>query len=114
MLFFLQVTTFAIGLLALGLAIRHMVFFRRSSHHLSKSMIGMLVEQVVSASGTMLFSCNSLLATIMNVPADQWNNIPPLVAIVIRIAMFGAMVHSTVRLSMSVQKVLNDDKHSSN
>ena len=93
---------------AVVLAVRHMLFFRRSGHHLSRSMIAMLVEQVVSALGTMAFSANSLLATLMELPPDEWNSIPPVVAIVIRDVMFGAMIHSTTRLSVSVQKVLHD------
>ena len=108
LLFAFQVFTFGLGVTAVVLAVRHMLFFRRSGHHLSRSMIAMLVEQVVSALGTMAFSANSLLATLMELPPDEWNSIPPVVAIVIRDVMFGAMIHSTTRLSVSVQKVLHD------
>lgn len=93
----------------MAMAIRYLVFFMRSSHHLSWTMRFFLCEQVVTSGGTMLFSSNSLLATITGTPEAEWNNIDPVMAIAIRAVMFGAMIQSTWHLSASIRKVAEDD-----
>lgn len=104
-----QYAVFLCGVVSLSLAIRFAVFFSSSNHHLSKTMMRFLVEQIVSSLGTLLFSISSLMATITGMPEEMWNATPPLVAITIRMVMFAAMIESTSSLSMSIQRVVTSD-----
>lgn len=108
MLDVLQVVIFGLGCISIGLAINYIRFFRRSRHHIAGSMQALLAEQITSSIGTMLFAANSLLATLTGVPPEHWNSIPPEAAIAIRAVMFIAMIHATVRISVSVRRVLHE------
>lgn len=104
----LQVLIFSMGVTSIVLAITYAWFFHHSRHHVAGAMKAMLIEQITSSAGTLYFSANSLLATIMGVPEDQWNTIDPTVAIVVRVLMFGMMIHATSRMSVSVRRVLHE------
>lgn len=101
---------FALGVAAVAMSVAFWLFFRRSSTQMAQAMQAFLVEQFVSGVGTLLFSSNSLLATISGVPESEWNNMSPLVAQLIRLVMFGAMLHSTLRLGLVVRRVVLLDR----
>ncbi len=108
---FFQLIVFLMGLVAVLLAIYFIRFFSRSKKPLSIAMMAFLIEQVLSSAGTMIFSSNSLLATLLGRDPEEWNSIDPWFAILIRFVMFGAMLHSTIRLSVEVKKI-NDQMES--
>lgn len=103
-----QVLVFALGAVAIVQAVNFLRFFRRSKRSLSFAMQTFLVEQVVSATGTMLFAINSLVGTATGENMSTWNNLDPSVAIVIRAVMFLAMIHATATLSIEVHKIVSD------
>ena len=59
-------------------------------------MVFMLAEQLITATCTLIFSANSLATSLLGMPPSDWNNIDPVTAIILRLIMFGAMIHSTV------------------
>lgn len=103
-----QVLVFALGAVAIVQAVNFLRFFKRSKRSLSFAMQTFLVEQVVSATGTMLFAINSLVGTVTGESVSTWNNLDPSVAIVIRAVMFTAMIHATATLSIEVHKIVSD------
>ena len=112
----LQVIVLFIGLIAIFQAVKHVVFFFKGGHSISRAMVWLLLEQTITATGTVMFSANSLIHTMMGVDPSEWNNIPPSVAIVLRTVMFTAMIHSTNRISdeiKKIQKELQDARRSS-
>lgn len=104
----LQVAIFAMGIASVAIAIRYVMFFASSGHHVAGSMRALLWEQVTSSGGTLIFSANSLLATVTGTPESEWNNINAEWAIAIRAAMFGMMIHATWRMSSSVRRILEE------
>lgn len=110
MLSALQVVTFCLGLTSLILAARFLWFFYHSTHHLSRTMRLLLIEQIVTASGTLIFSSSSLYSTLTGVPPAHWNTISPEVAVIIRVVMFLCMIQSTTSLSLSILKVVEDQE----
>lgn len=105
---FFQVLIFLMGLFAIGQAIRHAWFFSHSNTSLSWTMIAFLLEQVICSIGTMVFSANSLWSTLTGQEMVLWNAFPPGLAIIVRAAMFGAMIHSTSRMSQEIKKIENE------
>ena len=103
---FWQVVVFALGVVAIIQAITFLRFFKRSKRSLSFAMQSFLVEQVVSAIGTMLFAINSLVGTLTGESMSTWNNLDPTLAICIRAAMFLAMIHATATLSVEIHKIV--------
>lgn len=101
-----------LGVTAVVLAVRWAVFFSRSDKRIARSMIYMLIEQAVSSVGTLLFALNSLVRTVFGNSVDSWNSIHPVAAMVIRLAMFAAMIHSTLHLARSVKEVIGRDSTS--
>jgi len=106
----LQIVTFCLGLVSLGLALKFMCFFFHSSHHLSQTMRLLLFEQIVTSTGTLIFSSSSMYSTLTGLPPTQWNAMSPEFAIAIRIAMFLCMIQSTTALSMSILKVVDQQE----
>lgn len=106
MLQIFQILVFFLGIYSLTLSVKYLVFFVRVERRVARSMVYLMTEQVVSASCTMAFSVNSLMGTLVGESQTSWNNIDPLTAIVLRAAMFGAMIHSNVHLSRSIKKVI--------
>ena len=109
----LQVVVFLMGLLSLGLSISYLVYFLRvEKRHIARSMVFLMLEQIMSATGTMIFSANSLWCSLMGCDAALWNTMDPAVAISIRMCMFAAMIHSTVHLTVSIKKVIGPNRDS--
>ena len=71
-------------------------------------MIAFLVEQVLCSAGTLIFAGNSLHATLSGTEMEMWNAIDPRLAIILRALMFGAMIHSTSRMSQEIKKIENE------
>jgi len=109
MLIALQVIVFLMGLYAISQACRHAVFFSRSKTTLSWTMVAFMVEQIISSLGTLTFATNSLLGSFGGEPHDEWNNVDPSLAIVIRSMMFLAMIHSTGAMSNEIRKIQDEN-----
>jgi hypothetical protein len=103
-----QVLVFALGAKAVIQAATFLRFFRRSEKPLSWAMQTFLIEQVVSATGTMLFAVNSLVGTLSGEESGLWNTLDPTVAITIRAVMFLAMIHATQTLSVQVHRIMSE------
>lgn len=106
MLLVLQVVVFLMGFISLTLSINYMMFFLRVEKKVGRSMVFLMLEQIVSAVGTLMFSMNSLWLAFGGHPGTAWNTMDPLIAISIRMAMFGAMIHSNIHLTLSIKHVL--------
>lgn len=96
------------GLFAICQAIRHVIFFSHSKTSLSWTMIAFLIEQVLCSAGTLVFAANSLLSALTGAEMEFWNTIDPKLAIALRAIMFGAMIHSTGRMSQEIKKIDNE------
>ena len=105
----LQIFTAFAGLLAIALAVKYIWFFHGSGREVGRSMVFMLIEQVVTATCTFVFSLNSLATSLLGMPPSTWNSIDPMAAIVLRLIMFGAMIHSTLHLSRSVRNIIEKE-----
>ena len=105
---FFQILIFLMGLFAICQAIRHVIFFSNSRSSLSWTMIAFLVEQVLCSTGTLVFAANSLHSTLTGAKMELWNAIDPMLAVVLRAIMFGAMIHSTSRMSQEIKKIENE------
>jgi len=105
-----QLAVFLLGCRAIHQAGNFIIFFRASKRSLSFAMQKFLVEQIVSAVGTMLFSINSLIGTIQGEDHTEWNNIDPRLAILIRAIMFGFMIHATTSMSYEVKKIIEEQR----
>jgi hypothetical protein len=75
-------------------------------------MQAFLIEQIVSTLGTLIFASNSLISSVFEAPPSDWNNLGPEVSTVIRLLIFGAMLHSTVYLSYEIKKIIKEDEAS--
>lgn len=103
----MQVIVFLMGCVAIHRAVEFYCFFYRSNRGISKAMRWFLVEQIVSASGVMFFSMHSLFGAVTGEPQGEWNAVTPFSATIVRTVMFWIMIHSTTRLSVEVQRILN-------
>lgn len=106
MLYYLQIVVFLMGLLSLFLSINYLVFFLTINKHVGRSMVFLMCEQIVSATGTLMFSMNSLWLALSGNPLTEWNIVNPTIAIVIRMTMFAAMIHANVHLTYTIRSVL--------
>lgn len=106
-----QWAIFAMGILAVALSAYYIKFFRaaRRRHRLAFVMQLFLVEQIVTSAGTLLFSINSLWVSSTGGEFALWNSISPGYAILIRAAMFSAMILSTAKLSMEVARIASQE-----
>lgn len=104
-----QILIASMGFIAVGLAIRFIIFFRRSTKPLSYAMQAFLWEQTVSASCTLIFASSSLYAAVTGLPEETWNRIPPNIADLLRTLMFGVMIYSTTKLSNEVRRIIDEE-----
>lgn len=98
------------GIVAFLMSARFIWFFRHSEKKIRFAMFAFLAENMVSAAGTLAFSFSALYSAAMSVPLENVNNVPPVVATIIRICMFSAMIHSTFRLSREVGRIVEQDR----
>ena len=104
----LQVLVFLIGIYALMQAVRHAIFFSTSKDSLSWAMVAFMIEQIISSSATLIFAINSLLRTFCGEAYGHWDIIDPKLAILLRAAMFIAMVHATESMANEIRKIKNE------
>lgn len=105
----MQLVVFGLACWSVYLAVRHAIFFRTCSRHIGQSMMLFFVEQIICSVGTMIFSANSLYATLSGDVAANWNTVDPWAAVGIRVVMFLAMIHSTTHLTHSIREILDRD-----
>ena len=100
-----------LGITAVVLSMCFIQFFRtaRKNKRMAFTMQLFLGEQIVTSVGTLLFSINSLASSFCGERISDWNDISPGTAILIRAAMFGAMILSTTKLSMEVSRLSKED-----
>ncbi len=105
----LQIIVFGMGVLSLYLSVNYLAYFWKVDRAIGRSMVFLMVEQVVSASGTLVFSINSMHGALSGEHEHDWNSIDPKLAIVLRILMFVAMIHSNVHLTISIKSILSSE-----
>ena len=110
----LQFVIFALGCLAVLLSGYYISFFssyrKRKNAGLRLTMQLFLGEQIITSVGTLIFSYSSLVAAVGGQDYLRWNNVTPEVATIIRAMMFGAMLLSTLKLSVEVRKIIAEQE----
>lgn len=106
-----QWVIFVMGILAVALSAYYIKFFRnaRQRNKLAFVMQLFLAEQIITSTGTLLFSINSLWLSTTGGEFALWNSISPSYAILIRAVMFGAMLLSTAKLSIEVARIARQE-----
>jgi hypothetical protein len=110
----LQFLIFLMGVAAVVLSGYFIAFFgsykSEKNRGLRFTMQLFLAEQIVTSAGTLAFASSSLIAAINGAEFLSWNAANPGLAIVIRAAMFTAMLLSTFKLTQEVRKVASEQE----
>ena len=104
---FFQFLIFGMGIVAVSLSIYFIRFFSkvRKNRSISTAMQLFLMEQIVTAACTLIFSASSLARTIFGTDFQMWNSMDPRIAIGLRFLMFLFMILSTLKLAYEVRRI---------
>ena len=110
----LQFVIFLMGVVAVFLSGYFIVFFNayrsKKNQGLRFTMQLFLGEQIVTSIGTLVFATASLSAAVGGSDYLRWNSLTPEISTLIRAAMFGAMLFSTIKLTHEVRKIATEQE----